>query len=77
MGMLKTNGPPFRMGQARRRSLPSPKRLRAGRSQFCRAHVPSVRSARQHKGILLRDKLSNFALWDAASNTVALLDGLF
>ena len=32
MGMLKTNGPPFRMGQARRRSLPSPKRFaQAGR----------------------------------------------
>ena len=63
MGMLKTNGPPFRMGQARRRSP--------------RAHVLHVRSARQHKGIPLRDKQSNFALRDAASNTAALLDGLF
>ena len=29
------------------RSLPSPKRLRAGRSPFCRAHVLKVRFARQ------------------------------
>jgi hypothetical protein len=88
--MLKTNGPPFRMGQARRRSLPSPsllrrssfgyegrERLRAGRSPFCRAHVLGVRSARQHKGVSLRDKLSNFALRDAASDTAALLDDFF
>ena len=27
-GMLEPNGPPFRMGQARRRSLPSPSLLR-------------------------------------------------
>jgi len=47
-GMLKTNGPPFRMGQARRRSLPSPKRLRADRSPFCCAHVLNVRSAHQN-----------------------------
>jgi len=76
MGMLKTNGPPFRMGRARR-SLPSPKRLRAGRSPFCRAHVLHVRSARQHKGIPLLDKLSNCALRNAASNSAVLLDGLF
>jgi hypothetical protein len=71
LGMLKTNGPPFRMGQARRRSLPSPTRLRAGRSPFCRAHVLEVRSARRHKGVPLLDKLSNCALRDAASKTAA------
>jgi predicted nuclease of predicted toxin-antitoxin system len=54
-------------------------------SPFCRAHVLRVRSARQHKGVPLRDKLSNFVLRDAASNTAAFpsawlrtgLDGLF
>ena len=60
-----------------RRSLPWPKRLRAGRSPLCRAQLLHVRSTRQHKGIPLRDKPSNFALRDAASNTAALLDGLY
>jgi hypothetical protein len=62
-GMLKTNGPPFQDGTGK-----------AAFSPFCRAHVLEVRSARQHKGVPLRDKLSNFALRDAASNTAALLD---
>jgi hypothetical protein len=65
-GMLKTNGPPFQDGTGK-----------AAFSPFCRAHVLEVRSARQHKGVPLRDKLSNFALRDAASNTAALLDNFF
>jgi hypothetical protein len=50
---------------------------KAAFSHFCRAHVLAVRSARQHKGVPLLDKLSNFALRDAASNTAALLDDFF
>jgi len=50
------------------------KKAGSGVLVFLPAHVQGVRSARQHKGIPLRDKLSNFALGDAASNTSALLD---
>jgi len=40
---------------------------KAAFSPFGRAHVLGVRSARQHKGVPLRDKLSNFALRDLTS----------
>jgi len=43
------------VGKSRQRpSLPSSKRLRAGRSPFFRAHVLPVHSARQHKGFTLQ-----------------------
>jgi len=65
-GMLKTNGPPFRMGQARRRS-----RHFAVLTYW--KYAPRVNT----KGVPLRDKLSNYALRDVASNTAALLNNFY
>ena len=65
MGMLKTNGPPFRMGQAMR-------------SRHFAVLTYSVYAPRVNiKVFPFGIKLSNFALRDAASNTVALLDDFF
>ena len=66
LGMLKTIGPPFRMGQTRLRSRP-----------FAVLTYWEYASRVNTKAFPFRDKLSNFALRDAASNTVALLDDFF